>query len=242
MDYKILINDFEGPLDLLLHLIKQSDISIFDISIEQITKQYLDYITKMEELNLNIASEYLVMAAELIEMKSLVLLPNSKSESDDEYEEDPKEQLINRLLEYERYKEQTKKFKELEQTRHEIYTRMPLDMSEYSDNDIDFGDVTIDDLVKALNKFLERKELERPLNTKIATKEYSVHERSNQIKNILKTKKKVSFHELFESFKKDYVIVTFLSILDLAKKQELDIKQDNNFEEIYLLAKGVDDE
>ena len=98
MDYKILINDFEGPLDLLLHLIKQSDISIFDISIEQITKQYLDYITKMEELNLNIASEYLVMAAELIEMKSLVLLPNSKSESDDEYEEDPKE-IVNKAVE-----------------------------------------------------------------------------------------------------------------------------------------------
>ena len=97
MKYEVKINEFEGPLDLLLHLIKQDNISIYEISIDRITKQYLEYIEKMEELNLDIASEYLVMAAELIEIKSSSLLPKSDNE-DDEYEEDPKERLINRCL------------------------------------------------------------------------------------------------------------------------------------------------
>ena len=237
MKYKVLIDSFEGPLDLLLHLIKQSDISIFDINIEDITKQYLDYINKMEEMNLDVASEYLVMAAELIEMKSRILLPNNKTDNDDEFEENPKLELINRLLEYEKYKNKTNEFKELEISRHNIHTRLPYDMTNYIDEDIDFGSTTIDDLMKAFSKFLERKELEKPLNTKITTKEYSVHERSEQIRNILKFKKRVSFRELFNSLKKDYVIVTFLSILELAKKQELAIEQENNFQEIYLLAK-----
>jgi len=95
MDYCFTIDEFSGPLDLLLHLIKQSNIDIYDIKIEEITKQYLDYIHKMEEMNLNIASSYLVMAAELIEMKASMLLPKPEI-SEDELEEDPKEKLINR--------------------------------------------------------------------------------------------------------------------------------------------------
>ena len=101
MEYKVILNDFEGPLDLLLHLIKQSNISIYDISIDQITKQYMDYINKMEELNLTVASEYLIMAAELIEIKSSSLLPKQETH-EDEYEEDRREKLISRLIEYER--------------------------------------------------------------------------------------------------------------------------------------------
>ena len=104
MKYEIKSNAFEGPLDLLLHLIKKSDVDIFNIEIETITKQYLEYIEAMEELNLNIASEYLVMAAELIEMKSAILLPKPEIE-EDEYEEDLKENLTKRLLEYQKYKD-----------------------------------------------------------------------------------------------------------------------------------------
>ena len=112
MNYEINIKEFSGPLDLLLHLIKKSNINIYDISIDEITKQYLLYIEKMEEMNLNIASEYLVMAAELIEMKSSYLLPKQETESD-EIEEDPKENLIKRLLEYEQYKNMSDTFKYL---------------------------------------------------------------------------------------------------------------------------------
>jgi segregation and condensation protein A len=238
MDYKITIDNFDGPLDLLLHLIKQSNIDIFDIRIEQITKQYLDYIKAMENLNLNVASEYLIMAAELIEMKSSILLPNNDA-AGDEFEEDPRERLINRLLEYKRYKEVTSVFKNLEEVRKTIYTKDPSNLGLYQDSDVKVvSDLTSQDLFMAFQKFLERKELEKPLNTKITKKEYSVKERSNEIMSILKRKKEVSFEELFEVITKEYVVITFLSILELAKNQVVEIKQTNNFEEIYLVHKG----
>lgn len=231
-------NQFEGPMDLLLHLIKESNIDICDISIEEITKQYLDYINMMEELNLDIASEYLVMAAELLEIKSSYLLPKKELEVLDEYEEDPKQELIRRLLEYERYKNVTQALKECEIMRNEVYTKRPTSIDEFIVNKNKIEETfNIDDLVNAFSKLLERKEFEKPLNTKITNKEYSVNERNNEIRNILKTRKKIEFTELFEVYTKDYLVVTFLSILDLAKKQELTIKQDNNFNEIYLEAK-----
>lgn len=238
MEYKVICSDFEGPMDLLLHLIKESNIDICDISIEEITKQYLEYINKMEELNLNIASEYLVMAAELIEIKSSYLLPKKETDSTDEYEEDPKDELIRRLLEYERYKNITEALKEFENKRSEIYTKEPSNMDEFivKNNEVD-ETFSMEDLMNAFAKLLERKEFEKPLNTKITNKEYSVNERSNEIRAILKSRKKVEFTELFEIYTKDYLVVTFLSILDLAKKQELLINQDNNFNKIYLEAK-----
>jgi len=237
MDYKI--NDFEGPLDLLLHLIKESKVDIFDINIVEITDQYMDFINRMQELNLDIASEYLVMAAELMKIKSSLLLPNNKQEQEDEYEEDPREQLINRLIEYERYKNITSSLKEYERERQNLYTKEPYDLSLVieKDNKID-EDFKIDDLVEAFNGILARKELNKPLNTKITTKEFTVSERSNEIRNILKTKKKVEFSELFNIMTKEYVVVTFLSILTMAKNQELSIVQDNNFSNIYLEGKN----
>ena len=240
MDYKITINDFEGPMDLLLHLIKKSDIDICDISIEEITKQYLDYITAMEKLDLDIASEYLIMAAELIEIKSSMLLPKPEI-TDDEYEEDPKEQLIRRLLEYKKYKEMTPEFKNLEMLRKEIYTKEASDLSEFKqEEEVDLGDVDLNTLLDAFSKFVERKKQEQPLNTTITKREYSISERSNEIKTLLTKKKKVNFEELFEEFNKDYLVVTFLSILSLAKKQELVIKQDSNFSNIVLSLRGCD--
>lgn len=239
MDYKIMINEFEGPMDLLLHLIKKSDIDICDISVEEITKQYLDYINEMEKLDLDIASEYLIMAAELIEIKSSILLPKQTID-EDEYEEDPREKLIKRLIEYKQYKEMMPEFKQMEIDRKQMYSKDPSDLSNFKtiDENIDLGDIGLNDLMEAFNKFLERKKLEQPLNTKITKKEYSVGERSSEIKNILKTKKKVEFEELFEEVNKDYVVVTFLSVLVMAKKQELKITQDNNFSKIILSLRG----
>ena len=239
MKYEININEFQGPLDLLLHLIKQSNISINEISIDEITKQYLNYIQRMEELNLDIASEYLVMAAELIEIKSSSLLPKNDVE-DDEYEEDPKEKLINRLLEYEQYKKMTDTFKELEEYRQEIYTREPDNLLDYkNDEEIDYG-VDLNDLIGALNKFLEQKQLDKPLNTKITNKEYSVSIRSHEIRNILKKKKKVNFVDLFEVYNKEYIVITFLSILAMSRKQEIEIEQEQNFKNIIIKEKGVE--
>lgn len=244
MDYKVTIDNFEGPLDLLLHLIKQSDIDIADISILEITKQYLAYIEEQEKMNLNIASEYLVMAATLIEMKSHILLPKRKQEEEEDEEEDPREALIERLIEYKKYKEMTKSFRELEEERNTIYTKLPEDLKGFQDSNTTYeGDVDLNDLLNAFQNFLNRKNLEKPLATKITKKELSVSKRNNEIRNLLKQKKKVEFEELFEIYNKEYVVVTFLSILDLAKKQELKITQDTNFSKIYIMAKdGVQDE
>ena len=241
MEYKFLINDFEGPLDLLLHLIKKNNVDICDIKISDITKQYLDYLEEMENLDLNIASEYLALAAELIEMKSLVLLPKPEF-SDDEYEEDPRENLIKRLIEYKKIKESTSKLKELEEERKKLYTKVASNMKQYQDENQkpDFNDIDLDCLLNAFSKFLERKEEEKPLNTKITKKEYSVSKRSREIKSLLRTKQKINFEELFEIQTKEYIVVTFLSILALAKKQELIIKQDNNFSNIVLSLRGCE--
>lgn len=233
MDYSFTIDKFSGPLDLLLHLIKQSNISIYDIKIEQITDQYLTYIKKMEELNLDIASSYLVMAAELIEMKASLLLPKPEVIEDD-YEEDPKENLIKRLIEYQNYKEVTSKFHDLEQDRKQYFTKLPMELSDFDVSSNLNDDLNLNDLLNAFEKFLNRKEELKPLNTKIATKEYSITQRSNEIKEIIKSKKEIKFVELFEINNKSYIIVTFLSILALAKNNEIKIKQDSNFSDILL--------
>ena len=237
MDYKVTINDFEGPLDLLLHLVRESNININDINISDITEQYLDYIKKMEELNLNVASSYLIMAASLIEMKSSTLLP--KVESLEEVEEDPREELISKLLEYQRYKETTGSFRELEQERKEFYTKEPVNLKEYQNTEVikTDNDVSLTDLLEAFQKFLDKKQLLKPLNTKIMHKEYSVSKRTGEIRNILKTKKRIEFTELFEIPTREYIIVTFLAILDLAKNQLATINQENNFDKIYLVGK-----
>lgn len=238
MDYKVTIDKFEGPLDLLLHLIKEADIDIFDIKVSDITNQYLMYISQMEELNLNVDSEYLVMAADLIEMKSRELLP--RDEETEENEEDPREELINRLVEYQKYKEVSQSFKELEEERQELFTKDPSLLEEFKDDSLKISeDISLEDLIKAFAKFKERKQFEKPLNTVVTKKEYSVHARSLEIMDRLTKNKQVDFEDLFEVFTKDYVVVTFLSILDLAKKGNLEIKQDHNLDKITLLAKGV---
>ena len=234
MDYNIKIDAFEGPLDLLLHLIKEKNVDIYDISIEEITKSYLDYINKMEELNINIASSYLVMAAELMEIKSKSLLPKVENEEDNEEEEVSRENLINKLVEYKKYKEMTEVFKELEINRNNIYIKPPENINNYVNNEIYNEEIEIDKLVEAMKNFLNRKELEKPLKTKITNKEYSVKERKNSIKNILKNKKRVEFTELFEEYNKSYIAVTFLSVLELAKEHELKISQDKNFDNIFI--------
>lgn len=235
MTYEVLLDEFEGPLDLLLHLIKESKVDIWDISIEDVTKQYLDYIHKMEELNLNIASEYLVMASELIEIKSKMLLPRIKDEDDEEEELDPREALVKKLIEYEQYKKVTEDFKKLEQIRSEIYTKTPESLKDYVDENTQVVvDVTLDDMLEAFQKFLERKKFSEPLQTSVTKREISVEERTASIRGILSKRKKVDFTELFDVFTKEYIVVTFLAILEMAKKQELRITQEKTFSSIQV--------
>lgn len=227
-----MIDAFEGPLDLLLHLIKKSSIAINDINIVDITKQYLDYINCMEKMNLDVASEYLDMAAELIEMKSNVLIPQVLTDE----VVDERQELINRLLDYQQYKNMINYFKNLEVNRRDEFTRSPSNLKDYgciSEMHLS-TDLSIDNLVAAFNKFLVKKEKEKPLKTKITSKEYSVSERSNEIKSLLKHRKRLEFSELFVSYEKSYIIVTFLAILDLVKQSSVKVSQSNNFEDIYI--------
>lgn len=237
MQYKITIDNFDGPLDLLLHLIKENNIDIYDIKVEEIAKQYLDYIESMKNLNLSIASEYLVMASELIEMKSRMLLPKREEEDTDEYEEDPREVLIERLLAYKKYKEVTKEFKDLELTRKLVISKEQENLSKYLKEE-ENENLSVSDLVDAFNNLLEKKKLEKPVQTKITKKELSVTEKVIKIRDILKKKRKVNFEDLFENSSKEEIIVSFLSILEMLKKDEIIVKQENNFNNIIVCLKG----
>lgn len=237
MQYKVTIDNFDGPLDLLLHLIKEDNIDIYDIKIEEITKQYLDYIRAMKELNLSVASEYLVMASELIEMKSKMLLPRKRENQEDEYEEDPREILIQRLLAYKQYKEVTSEFKNLEMTRKLVFTKEPVNLSYYAKEEENNENLGVSDLIEAFNALMKKKELEKPLATKITKKELSVTEKVFKIRNVLRKKKKINFEELFEVATKEEVIISFLSILEMVKKDEIELRQDNNFKTIVISLK-----
>ena len=236
MDYSVKIDEFEGPLDLLLHLIKQSNINIQDIDISVITAQYLDYINKIDELNINVAASYLVMAAELMEIKSKSLLPRTEEESTEEDDEEvSKERLINKLIEYQKYKDMTSTFKDLELERQKIYIKSPEKISNYIDNTItNDGDTSIDDLVNAFKGFLERLDREKPITTKITNKEYSVKSRKQGLRKLLKEHPRVKFTELFEETNTPYIVVTFLSILEMTKEKEIVLRQDGNFKDIII--------
>lgn len=227
------IDDFEGPLDLLLHLIKEDNIDICDVSIARITEQYLDYIVKMQNMNLDIASEYLVMAADLIEFKSKTLLPNSNI---DEVNEEFQEEIVSKLYDYKEYKEFSDKLKDLAFKRSLMFDKAPSDCSGFVNYDDCNGLGNVYDLSKALERVLQNLNDMKPTPTKITYKEYSVYERGLEIKKIVFDKKRVLFDELFNVKSSDFVVVTFLSILDLARNHEITIEQDNNFCDIYLMG------
>lgn len=239
MEMEFKINDFEGPLDLLLHLIKESKMDIMNIEIELITKQYMDFLDSQEKMNLEISSEYLVLASELLEIKSRLLLPNNKvDENGEEVVEDPREELVNRLLEYQTYKNITSLLQEKELLRKDIYTKSPENIKNYIDERTEIhADVTLDDLLAAFQRYYQRKIDNKPLNTKVTVNEISVSSRRHDIKNILKTKRRVSFFELFSVVSKEYVVATFLAILEMCKNNEITIMQNDTFDDIVCEVK-----
>lgn len=239
MDYKVELSNFEGPLDLLLHLVKETKVDIYDVNISEIIEKYLEYINGLKALNIDIASEYLVMAADLIHIKSKKLINNNSDDfNDDESFVSSEEDLKNKLIEYEKYKNVVDSFKELEENRQDYYTKLPEKLSDFQN---DFSklncDVTLQDLINAFMNFKEREKYLKPISTSVTKKELSVTERKNYIRNILKKKKKIDFLELFETYEKNYVIVTFLSILDMVKNNEIDIIQEGNFKSILIESK-----
>lgn len=231
----IKINDFDGPLDLLWHLIKAHKMDIYDINIETITKEYLSFINEHKELTIDGASEYLVMASELIHLKSKLLLNKNVEEDDTEYEINTEDDLRNRLIEYEKLKAAANNFKDLEDKRKEVLTKLPSNLSEYADKSVKLSsDITLDDLLKAFEDYLNRKKLDEPVNKAVTKRELSVEDRCVGIKNYLHNRGKVNFLELFDKVDKPYVIVTFLGILNLVKSREAVISQEYNFGDIFI--------
>lgn len=237
MDYLIDINDFHGPLDLLLHLVKSKEKDIYEISTSVIIEEYLDYINKMQDLNIDIASEFLIMAATLIHLKSKMLLgiTEETNEEENEFNINSEEDLRSRILEYEKYKSMTEVFKNLEEKRNEFYTKSPTSLKEFTNQRINNdGSVTIEDLLQAFLAYKERINYQKPINTKITRKELSVEDRMVSIKNKLNICGKMNFVELFEEVTREYMIVTFLAILQMSKNDEIFIYQDNNFDNIVV--------
>ncbi|WP_153122714.1 segregation/condensation protein A [Peribacillus tepidiphilus] len=248
MIYHVKIDAFEGPLDLLLHLIHKLEIDIYDIPVSEITEQYLLYIHTMKVLELDVASEYLVMAATLLAIKSKMLLPKHEEdnlENDQEFdlEQDPRDELVEKLIEYKKYKEAAGELKQLEQERGLMFTKPPSDLSalakEIEPEKLELN-VTLYDMLGAFQKLLRRKKLQKPLQTKITRQEISIEKRMKELLHQLKNARgKISFYSLFPSNEKEHLVVTFLAILELMKLNEIVVEQENNFSEIFIAVKGV---
>lgn len=243
--YNVKIDAFEGPLDLLLHLINRLEIDIYDIPVSEITEQYLFYIHTMKELQLDVASEYLVMAATLLAIKSKMLLPKHEESLEDEfefeYEEDPRDELVERLIEYRKYKEAASDLKSLELERGLMFTKPPSDLADFSTEvsperrDLD---VSLYDMLGALQKLLRRKKLQRPLPTKISRQEIPIEQRMDEILRDLQLNKgRRSFFDLFPRREKDHIVITFLAVLELMKRREIIVEQEGNFSEIFVMRK-----
>ena len=243
--YNVKIDAFEGPLDLLLHLINRLEIDIYDIPVSEITEQYLIYIHTMKELQLDVASEYLVMAATLLAIKSKMLLPKHEEEElEDEFgmemEEDPRDELVERLIEYRKYKEAAEELKEREQDRSLMYTKPPADLSEYvNDSQQEKADLNVSlyDMLGALQKLLRRKKLQRPLSAKVARQEIPIEKRMSEIVDQLRNfKGKKKFTDLFPISDREHIVVTFLAVLELIKRKEIQVEQDRNFSDIFVAS------
>lgn len=236
----IKINRFDGPFDLLLHLLKQNKMDIYDIKIYDITKQYLDYINTMKEFDMEVASEFIVVAATLLEIKSRSMLPKPKVENNGE-DDDPRKDLVEKLLEYKLYKEAALYFEEKSLYNGTTFTKQPEVVEVLKDNkDLDIiKDKSIIDLYKLYTELMER--YKQKINTttvaekKIMSDEYTVEDKCEFIVRRISRKKKFYFKELAEECEcKMEIIVTFLALLELIKLKDVIIVQNENFDKIYI--------
>ncbi len=230
-DYKIRLDVFEGPLDLLLYLIKKDELNIYDIPIMKITHQYLDYINLMDDLNLDIAGEFLVMAATLMQIKSRMLLPPDPAGLET-MEEDPRAELVRRLLEYKAFKEAAERFREFETKQSGVFGRFGSE-PDYPDDDLGFIDVSLFDLLSAFQKVLQGFPEEVP--HEVLKDEYTVADKILDITEKLTREPRLRFSRLFRSAKnKLEAITTFLALLELVRQKTVLIEQGEQFGEIEI--------
>jgi len=235
MDYNIHLENFDGPMDLLLHLVKMTKLDIYEINMSTIIENYLTYIKTLQHLNIDVGSEFLLMASSLVHLKSKMLIGKTVEEEnvEDEFSIESEEDLKNKLIEYEKYKEVTKELQKLALKRSEIYTKIPENIKDYMEEvELVNDGVSVEDLVNALKNIEERLHYKEPVETKITRKEISVADRVTRIRDYLQIKKHCFFEELFDVPSKDYVIATFLAILEMSKFREIRLFQKQNFESI----------
>lgn len=235
--YKIIVEAYEGPFDLLLDLINKAEIDIYDIPINTITEQFLEYISELEELNLEVTSEFLVMAATLLEIKSKMLLPQEKIIEDGiEIEIDPREDLVRRLIEYKVYKEAAQALKYSEEIGSKIYYKPQEDLSEYVNPDDLFGKFDLELLVKAINNIMNRKGIEENLLEigEIIREEYTLDQCMDDIQSRLLNCNKFKFTDLIDFTSREEIITYFLSVLELIRLKVVYVYQDNSFSDLII--------
>lgn len=228
MEYIYNLNEFEGPMSLLLELIKKEKMDIFSVNLENIIDTYLNVIKIVQELDIDIASDYLVMASDLLLIKSKKLLPRQEKETEEELTE---EKLREKLINYEMYVEFAKKLKDFKQYRDSFYSKNSTDINYKKDEILtNDGSYTIEKLKDIFQKMLETEEkLEKK---EITYNKVTVKERIKYIKEELLKRKSINFYEFFLPFQKDIIVASFLAILELASDSFLTIKQEDNFSNI----------
>ncbi len=235
MNYKIKLEVFEGPLDLLLYLVKKNHLNIYDIPIAKVTEQYLQYLNLMQMLDLNIAGEFLVMAATLMQIKSKMLLPAEEGVSSEEEQEDPREELVRRLLEYEKFKEIAEDLRQKETDQREIFKRPKLETEKKPEENKDtYFEASIFDLINAFSQAL--KDVPKEVFYEVVKDKFTMEEATHQILHLLLVKSEVKLSELFgRSKNKLEIIVTFLAVLELIKSKEIIARQSELFQEIEIV-------
>jgi len=233
MSLKIKLEVFEGPLDLLLYLIKREDLEIFDISISKITEQYLQYLEIFKILELNIASEYLVIASQLLQIKSKKLLPQQVPPQEEPEELDLKEELIRRLKVYSRFKEVAERLREKEIQRSLFFKRENIEEREEREEESYF-EANLFDLISAFSKAL--KEVKKEEFIEVIKDEFTVQDKIHSILHLLLVQSKIKLNELFEKAKNRLEIVAlFLAILELVRLKEILCRQKSLFGEIEII-------
>jgi len=233
MSYKIKLELFEGPLDLLLYLVKKDHLNICDIPVAQITDQYLQYMELMRLLDLNIAGEFLVMASTLIHIKSKMLLPPEPKENEQEEEEDPRSELIRKLLEYQKFKEAAGLLRQKELSRQNIFTRNQSPAPVNSGEEV-FFEASLFDLLSAFSKAL--KDIPRELFYEVIKDEFTVEEKIHDLLHILLNESSLRLSYLFAKVKNQVeMVVTFLAVLELIRLKEIVIVQKDIFGEIQVI-------
>ncbi|MFD3157371.1 segregation/condensation protein A [Haloimpatiens sp. FM7330] len=242
MSLKIKIHNFEGPFDLLLHLIKKNKMDIYDIKIHEITNQYLEYINSMKEMDLEITSEFIVIAATLLEIKSRLLLPKRKEENDENDENmDPRKELMDKLIEYNKFKKVAAFLKERENTAGIVFSKKPeIIENKKIDKSLDFlKKVTMLDLFNiynsVMNRYINKTNHNNSIKKEMIIDNFKVEDKMTYLKNKINEKSKFKFSEVIEECSvKIEVVVTFLALLELIKLKVINVYQDGNFTEIYL--------